>query len=872
MLSSFRTKIFSDIKFLHLFTIIAFIIVFICIYVYYNKDEKLIQYTMPGISEDKMEEGFANTNTYDLIKNTVTGNNTKPSYITLEGPSAVSIGDYFIVKAYLDAGEGDAYWAMDGIINKGCRNPGCGFYAPSTPGIITITYNFSKISGTLNIQVLNPNSVSPPPIPSPPISPPPIPSPPISPPPIPSDCNANIDISNIFEGSSANLDIYWYNLSLSKPKLIVQYNDSDDRHAEIPEKYLSTRRDTGMPVVQFSFYKDSIIRDANSVLVVDKVNNVVFGSFQNQKCLLFNGTNSYVKMKNKVAGSAFCSFTTKLYVSSFSGRMKQNRFFCIRQGGDTSDITSNMTNSVAIEGGINGNDGSVTISLKCNTTTDFAKNMLLVTSPRNIIKPNIWYHIGVVFTDCMTNCKLYINGLNIAEKNNDRITEGFYTDRIYDYAAIGHGYSAWSDNTSPMPFNGGIAWQHWYDYPLTDNDVVSDMNNTNKGIDIYKSPDILLGGNNRSSDESPISDIPLVTVKNCFLANPPEKIMPNPYVFKPEKPPILDTSKTKCIGNVMIVSEVGQGVWGTQKAWIGNAIPNSGIKWIWASSESIDTPEVGYIYVFFNDFNNTSGSSKKYKITGCIDNYGRIFILKPEDGLDFKKGIDIYDGPNNSIFEEKTIILPAGISRIIVIGMNGGAIPKNKFNPGGLWLTLTDAETNKVVFKTDECWIYQGFNTGNIKILGEILLVDPWGSNFKYFGEFGKYKTIIHRDGAPPFWMWIDGQSQKDAWYSFEFSFYNPFSSPIPVKWYIGADSAWKLILPSSTLSGTYYGTNNNMYMLEPGKINIRIEAQCRLSDVGGGKGGGVWFSMGMPIAKVDNMFTLQPLVVSGNGWTWAKM
>jgi hypothetical protein len=87
------------------------------------------------------------------ITNTVRNPESKPSYITLKGPNCVKPGAYFEVKALLDAGIGDAYWAMDGIINRGCRNPGCGFKAPSTPGIITITYNFSKISGTLKITV-----------------------------------------------------------------------------------------------------------------------------------------------------------------------------------------------------------------------------------------------------------------------------------------------------------------------------------------------------------------------------------------------------------------------------------------------------------------------------------------------------------------------------------------------------------------------------------------------------------------------------------------------------------------------------------------------------------------------------------------------
>jgi len=90
------------------------------------------------------------------ISNTVRRASGDPSYITLTGPSCVNKGQYFSVSAGGDWQQG-AYgspWKMNGNLNNGCKNPGCGFGAPANTGTATVTYNIRGLEGKLNIPVI----------------------------------------------------------------------------------------------------------------------------------------------------------------------------------------------------------------------------------------------------------------------------------------------------------------------------------------------------------------------------------------------------------------------------------------------------------------------------------------------------------------------------------------------------------------------------------------------------------------------------------------------------------------------------------------------------------------------------------------------
>ena len=333
-------------------------------------------------------------------------------------------------------------------------------------------------------------------------------------------------------GDTMSTRVFWYNTT-SEPKLSVQIADKDGNYGEVYEKNCKTRVPKGFPIVRFDLYTGEFT-DANEVVSLNGQGDLTLGALNNKKGVMFNGENSFLYTDNKLSGSAFFSFTTMLFVKEITGLYKQNRFFSIRQGGNTSDTTANASKSVSIEGGINGADNTVNIMLKSNSTTDdpSGNNVLIVTSPANSFKLNTWTHVAAVFTSCMTTCKLYINGVKVAEGTNANIKKGYYTDRLYDYGALGHGYSDFTGTSSPMPFKGGIAWAHWFDYPLADGDVMDDFNNK------FVAPNIYPGGQDAGWNAPPpkapstaTKTVEAPKVPGCPVENSPIFNVPNPYRF-----------------------------------------------------------------------------------------------------------------------------------------------------------------------------------------------------------------------------------------------------------------------------------------------------------------------------------------------------
>lgn len=112
-----------------------------------------------GQSQTQSVEGYAGCScTPTQIENTINSPGSSPSYITIVGPSCVTVGKYFEVSAKGNWTSGYGSWALNGVVNSGCRNPGCGFYAPSAKGTATVTYTFNGVKGSLEIQVIDPNN------------------------------------------------------------------------------------------------------------------------------------------------------------------------------------------------------------------------------------------------------------------------------------------------------------------------------------------------------------------------------------------------------------------------------------------------------------------------------------------------------------------------------------------------------------------------------------------------------------------------------------------------------------------------------------------------------------------------------------------
>ena len=88
--------------------------------------------------------------------NTVKRGTGDPTNLTLTAPTCVKRGQVFSVSAGGDwrQSASGSIWAQDGVVNVGCRNPGCGFLAPKKAGKTTITYTMRGLQGKLDIDVV----------------------------------------------------------------------------------------------------------------------------------------------------------------------------------------------------------------------------------------------------------------------------------------------------------------------------------------------------------------------------------------------------------------------------------------------------------------------------------------------------------------------------------------------------------------------------------------------------------------------------------------------------------------------------------------------------------------------------------------------
>jgi hypothetical protein len=367
---------------------------------------------------------------------------------------------------------------------------------------------------------------------------------------------------------------------------------------------------------------------------------------------------------------------------------------------------------------------------------------------------------------------------------------------------------------------------------------------------------------NTGNDDSVILPAPAtikpLSVHKCFIANLPSVIIPNPYNFNIPVTPSVTPSVTPPVtpagpkvGNVHVVCEVGQCVWGTNTGWIGTAAPNTGIKWIWGTPDGATYAPLGRVFVFYGDFNNT-GAAKTFLIAASADNFGRVFIADPAKGLDLGTALDVFGTPFLAFAGEKAVTLPTGVSRIFMLGENGGGSP----NPAAVWLTVKDSSTNKVVFKTDQSWNFQGITGGNVLPIAE-LGTGPWGMDAQWVGGFFNQRVL--NAGAPPFWIWTNTPATVGKWYSFTKTIENPVGSPVLVNIFGAIDNIGRIYINGIDITGApINGFISTTYTIPAGTVNIEIRA-CNTKYANAG----IWFYVQIPNSP-------SVLAVSAEDWTWS--
>jgi hypothetical protein len=82
--------------------------------------------------------------------------------------------------------------------------------------------------------------------------------------------------------------------------------------------------------------------------------------------------------------------------------------------------------------------------------------------------------LGVVFAQDLKSIVIYVDGSRKTEAKGE-IDTAKYDNMIFDYGSIGMGFVSKEATTSLGAFNGGMAWQYWFDYPLCQDEIRKDV-------------------------------------------------------------------------------------------------------------------------------------------------------------------------------------------------------------------------------------------------------------------------------------------------------------------------------------------------------------------------------------------------------------
>jgi len=285
--------------------------------------------------------------------------------------------------------------------------------------------------------------------------------------------------------------------------LSITLRDSNGASGPLKPSTLQTRVKKGLPVARWDFYTGNN-QERNGILS-SQINaasgQMSTGMFANKKGLQFTGKNGWVRTLNSISGNAFRSFTCMFYYTGLSNNAEcggniSNRLFSISNGTDlSSSYNVNNDTNVAIEGGIM-DDGVAFIRLKSPSQ----QNSLIVKSSQ-LIPLNSWTHIAGVFSNDFTTVDIYVNGVLSNSNSNPAIDTNFYISNIFAYGSLGHAPGSFTATESPNPFLGGMAWQHWFDYPLCPNDVKTDYDMLFCDTSVYPEPAINESGWPRNCSE-----------------------------------------------------------------------------------------------------------------------------------------------------------------------------------------------------------------------------------------------------------------------------------------------------------------------------------------------------------------------------------
>jgi hypothetical protein len=259
------------------------------------------------------------------------------------------------------------------------------------------------------------------------------------------------------------LDLYWFENG-GGATFNLKLNKADGSYDGVPDKMLQLAVATGYPLCRWDFYMSTF--DERHGVLSSQPNDLTFGVMGGKKCAVFAKANSAIQVHNTVRGGAFRSFAYMVYVRNVPNYW--SRLFSLRKGPSNCDAGYTHGNSSTIEGGVCA-DGRLWMGLKPAGQGWHT----WIHTPPNTINFNTWVHIAYVYDDDYKGSTVFVNGNQVARHRNDGANGDFHERLECNAVGIGIGHYNWSCNGQPI--SCGMAWAHWFDYPLTADNAKQDM-------------------------------------------------------------------------------------------------------------------------------------------------------------------------------------------------------------------------------------------------------------------------------------------------------------------------------------------------------------------------------------------------------------
>ena len=205
--------------------------------------------------------------------------------------------------------------------------------------------------------------------------------------------------------------------------------------------------------------------------------NIQEGNRGGKSCTIFNGSNSLVRINNKLRNKAFKSYTMKFFPESLGNCTRLFQFYnggwrprwqWYRWGwwwGGWYYTWSYETEDYGIaDVALDVEFGYQNRQISGQFKTPWYGNM--VGTIDNGVKLNTWQHLTFIWNDDYSGYSLYLDGEKRASASGKIIPEQFTHENF-----VGKGYF---DGWTGM-FKGGVEWFRAFDYPLGPDEIQQDM-------------------------------------------------------------------------------------------------------------------------------------------------------------------------------------------------------------------------------------------------------------------------------------------------------------------------------------------------------------------------------------------------------------